>query len=88
MTRYFFDFRSDGISSVDEDGVELSDMEGAHGQAVRALAETINDAGLEGATAQRFMVEVRDDIGPVLVVEGHISGRPISSYGYRLLALS
>jgi hypothetical protein len=66
MTRYFFDFRSDGAISTDDEGVDLSDADEAHEQAVGALAEGIRDVVLEGAKDQRFAVEVRDELGVVL----------------------
>jgi hypothetical protein len=70
MTQYFFDFRSNGIVSIDEEGVELPDAEAAHDQAVGALTDAARDAVLAGATAQRFDVQVRDGVGPVLEVTG------------------
>lgn len=68
MARYFFDFRSTGSSSIDEEGEELTDMGAAHSVAVAALSEAMRDIVLEGGSDQRFAVEVRDDIGPVLRV--------------------
>ena len=68
MARYYFDLRSPGTSSIDEDGVHLSDMSAAHRTAVGALADGIRDIVAEGAKDQQFAIEVRDDIGPVLHV--------------------
>jgi hypothetical protein len=68
MTRYFFDFRSDNTFSLDEEGVELPNIQAVHDEGVRALAEIIRDATVEGATAQRISIEARDRIGPVLKV--------------------
>jgi hypothetical protein len=68
MARYFFDFRSDGPLSADDEGLELLDADVAHQQAVGALVEGIRDIILEGAKDQRFAVEVRDDLGRVLQI--------------------
>ena len=68
MARYFFDFRSDGSLSADDEGLELLDADAAHQQAVGALVEGIRDIVLEGAKDQRFAVEVRDDLGRVLQI--------------------
>jgi hypothetical protein len=36
MARYFFDFRSDGSLSAEDEGLELLDADAAHQQAVGA----------------------------------------------------
>jgi hypothetical protein len=66
MARYFFDFRSSGSSSIDEEGLDLSDMGAAHGAAVDALADGLRDIVIEGAKGQQLAIEVRDELGPVL----------------------
>lgn len=68
MATYFFDFRAHGTLSFDEEGIELSDVEAAHDQALRSLTEAARDAVLEGAMGQQFSVQVRDGTGPVLEV--------------------
>ena len=68
MTRYFFDFRSGGIVSTDDEGQELPDVEAAHGEAIEALADALQDLVLEGQVDQRVVIDVRDDLGPVLEV--------------------
>jgi hypothetical protein len=68
MARYFFDFRSDGALSADDEGLELLDTDAARQQAVGALVEGIRDIVLEGAKDQRFTVEVRDELGRVLQI--------------------
>jgi hypothetical protein len=68
MTRYFFDFRSGGAVSHDEDGVDLPDAIDAHKTAVVALADGIRNLVFEGSSDVQFGVEVRDDIGRVLDV--------------------
>ena len=68
MARFFFDFRSGGAFALDEEGIDLLDAEAAHEQAVTALADAIRDGIMEGAMDQRFIIEVRDNIGRVLNV--------------------
>jgi hypothetical protein len=75
MVRYFFDFRSDDVYSLDEEGEELLDAGAAHKEALGALADAIQDIVLEGATNQHFAVEVRDDLGQVLEVTAVLGSR-------------
>ena len=67
MARYFFDLRSAGSASIDEEGQDLPDMEAAHGAAIGALSDVIRDIAVEGSKDQ-FAIEVRDEFGPVLRV--------------------
>jgi hypothetical protein len=62
MARYFFDFRASGSSSIDEDGLDLSDMSAAHQTAVGALADGIRHIVVEGGKEQQFAIEVRDGL--------------------------
>lgn len=75
MATYFFDFRSGGSSSIDEDGLDLSDMVAAHRAAVGALADGIRDVVVEGGKDQQFAVEVRDEIGPVLHIRAVLESK-------------
>lgn len=68
MTRYFFDFRSGDVISLDEEGQNLPDVEAAHGEAVAAISDVISDFVLQGHIGQAMAIEVRDDLGPVLEV--------------------
>lgn len=68
MTQYFFDFRSSGVVSTDDEGQELPDVEAAHREAVEALADALQDIVLEGGSDQRIIIDVRDDLGPVLQI--------------------
>ncbi|MBV9456655.1 MAG: hypothetical protein JO141_03940 [Bradyrhizobium sp.] len=68
MTQYFFDFRSSGVVSSDDEGQELPDVEAAHREAVEALADALQDIVLEGGSDQRIIIDVRDDLGPVLQI--------------------
>jgi hypothetical protein len=74
MTRYFFDFKSDGSSSIDEEGEELMDVSAAHCVALDTLAKSIPDIAIEGGS-QQFAIDVRDDIGPVLRVSATLESR-------------
>jgi hypothetical protein len=66
MARYFFDFKTDDAFANDEDGVELPNVEAAHNEAVDSLAEMF--VIKEGATDQHFIINVRDELGPVLQI--------------------
>jgi hypothetical protein len=75
MARYFFDFRSEGVVSIDEDGVDLPDAEAAHRTAVGALSDGLRDLSLEGSTDLHFSVEVRDQFGRVLDVMAKLGSK-------------
>ena len=75
MTQYFFDFRSSGVISTDDEGQELPDVEAAHREAVEALADALQDLILEGEIDQRIIIDVRDDLGPVLQVTAVLGSR-------------
>ena len=68
MALYFFDLRSAGTLSQDEEGMELPDSEAAHDVALDALVSVARDAVTEGSTNQRFAIEVRDGTGPILEI--------------------
>jgi hypothetical protein len=68
-------FRSGGVVSRDEEGVDLPGAEAAHRTAVRALADGIRDLMFEGSTDVQFGVEVRDDIGRVLDVTARLDSK-------------
>jgi hypothetical protein len=68
MPRYFFDFRSGDTVLPDDDGLDLPDVDAAHGEAIGALADGLRDVIMIGAKNQHFAIEVRDDIGPVFEV--------------------
>jgi hypothetical protein len=63
MPRYFFDFRSDGAFSTDDEGLELSDADAAHEQAVGALADGICDSVLQGANDQFLLWRYETTLG-------------------------
>lgn len=75
MALYFFDLGSAGLSSIDEDGEDLTDVSAAHRVAVGALADAMHDVAVEGASGQRLAIEVRDELGPVLQVSAIVESR-------------
>jgi len=75
MARYFFDFRSGGSSSLDEEGQHLPDVEAAHRAAIDALSEAMRHIAVEGSKDQNFAIEVRDEFGPVLHVSAVLDSK-------------
>jgi hypothetical protein len=75
MSLYFFDLKSAGVFSRDEEGIEMPNAEAAHDMAFGALVDAARDAVMEGALDQHYAVEVRDGIGPVLEVSAVFSSR-------------
>ena len=73
MSLYYFDLRSADSFSQDPDGTELPDVEAAHEMAVGALADALREAAIEDLLYQRFAVEVRNGIGPVLEVTRQVA---------------
>ena len=68
MTKYFFDFRSGDVVSMDDEGEDLPDADAAHGEALGALADAMPDSVMQGKADQCFAVEVRDEFCPVLKI--------------------
>jgi hypothetical protein len=75
MASYFFDMRSDDVASLDEEGQELENIDAAHEEALRTFAQAICAAVMQSRPDQRFSVEVRDDLGPVLDITGVIASK-------------
>jgi hypothetical protein len=75
MARYFFDFRSGGSSSIDEEGQDLSDVVAAHRAAIGALSDAMRDIAIEGSKDQKFAIEVRDEFGPVFHVSAVLDSK-------------
>jgi hypothetical protein len=75
MAQYFFDFKSAGTFSRDEEGVQLPDAEAAHDMALCALVDAARDGVMEGSLEQHFAVEVRNGIGRVLEVTAVFNSR-------------
>ena len=75
MTQFYFDFRAGESICRDEEGAELSDMGAAHDEALGALVDAICDVVTEGQADQRFAIEVRDPLGPVLEITATFGSR-------------
>jgi hypothetical protein len=75
MAFYFFDLRSEEVASLDDEGQELEHIDAAHDEALRTFADTICEAVVQHRPDQRFAVEVRDHLGPVLDITGVIASR-------------
>jgi hypothetical protein len=75
MAQYFFDLRSAHSFSQDPDGVELPDSEAAHDMALDTLVDAARKAVVEGSADQKFGVEVRNGIGPVLELTAVFNSR-------------
>ncbi|MCP3397144.1 MULTISPECIES: DUF6894 family protein [unclassified Bradyrhizobium] len=75
MERYFFDFKSVHAGSRDPEGMDLPDAEAAHEVALDALMDAARAAVIEGCLDQRFAVEVRNGVGPVLEVTAVFNSR-------------
>lgn len=75
MAFYYFDLRSDDVASLDDEGQELDHIDAAHEEALRTFAEAICGAVIQSRADQRFAVEVRDDMGPVLDIKGVIESK-------------
>ena len=71
MPRYYFDLRDGEELVADEEGMELRDIEAVQEEAARALANLAWDAArnLKGVQSNKFEIEARDHVGPVLTVK-------------------
>jgi len=75
MAQYFFDLRSGDIVSRDDEGQELTDMDDAHSEAVKVLADALEEVLMQGFVDQHVAVDVRDGIGPVLEVAAVVESK-------------
>ena len=75
MPRYYFDMRdADGVVP-DEEGMDLATMKAVQQEAAQALAYMVRDAIGEHPNGPLgpMVIEVRDDVGPVLQVNFQFS---------------
>ena len=74
MNRYYFDIQDSAGMVVDDEGVLLSDIEAVHHEAWKILSEMTRDEGRKLQGLVQIVVEVHDDIGPVMRVrlEGNV----------------
>jgi hypothetical protein len=75
MATYYFDFRTGDVLSQDEEGAELPDLEAAYRVALQAIAEAIQDGGLQDLPDRSFLVEVRDELGQVLEISAVLNSK-------------
>jgi hypothetical protein len=75
MVTYYFDFRAGDVLSQDEEGAELPDIEAAHRVALQAISDAIQGVALQDLPHRPFLVEVRDDLGPVLEVSAVLNSK-------------
>jgi hypothetical protein len=60
MAHYFFDWRDNGSTDLDEDGVDLPDLAAARAEAYRSLLERARDI-LPGSERHSLSIDVRDE---------------------------
>ena len=68
MPRYYFDTRDNEKFVTDDEGVELASFRQVKAEASRAMADFAKDV-LPGCLVRTLAIEVRDDLGPVLLVK-------------------
>jgi hypothetical protein len=69
MVRYYFDVRSGGCLSPDEEGMELPDLDVVQREASRAMGEIVREelmAAADAGAAVNMVVEVRTESGLVM----------------------
>jgi hypothetical protein len=62
----FFDTRDNDLFMEDDVGLEFPDLEAVKVEAAKALAELARDV-IPGSLKRELAVEVRDELGPILV---------------------
>jgi len=67
MSRFYFDVRDGDVLLPDEDGMEALDIDAAESEAIRTLLSIVKDL-LDEQALRQIAIEVRDEVGPVLVV--------------------
>jgi hypothetical protein len=75
MVMYYFDFRSSGVVSVDDEGVDLADTDAAHKEAIGSLSDAIRDISIQGVHEQQIGVEVRDGLGAIFEVSATLRSK-------------
>lgn len=65
MSRYFFDFH-DGVTLIDETGVELQNLDAARSEAIRSLSAIAADSASATHMNELVMV-VRDEAGKTVL---------------------
>jgi hypothetical protein len=68
MPRYYFDTRDNKNFLADDVGIEFESFDALKAEAARAMAQLAEEV-LPGSEVRNLAIEVRDDIGPVLIVK-------------------
>ncbi|MET4273805.1 MULTISPECIES: hypothetical protein [unclassified Bradyrhizobium] len=77
MPRYFFDCHKAGSITIDDEGEELPNTEGARSHAVYVLADCIREVA-DSPTDGSVTVEVRDVAGTIFQITAAIRTRTVS----------
>jgi hypothetical protein len=65
MPRFFFDVREGNSLTSDDEGLDFPDIEQAHREANRALADMAKEAIRDGQLSE-LAIEIRDNSAPLL----------------------
>jgi len=84
MARFFFHIRRNGVFEMDTEGVEFSDHEAAHADAVRFVRELLAERIMSDGTIDEECVQIASETGDLLpevecgslVKIGRFSSRP------------
>jgi hypothetical protein len=76
MPRFYFDFHDDDGSTIDDDGVEFLDIDGAREEAIVALSDAARDF-IRRCSEGRLSIRVRDGEGPVWEVSATFETKPV-----------
>lgn len=68
MSLYFFDTRNNETFLADNVGTEFPDLETVEFEAASSLTELARDV-FPGSLKRELAVEVRDELGPVLIIK-------------------
>jgi hypothetical protein len=68
MPRYYFDIRDNQDFVADEIGIEFETFDEVKEEAAVAVTDVAKDV-LPGSEVRNLAIEVRDEIGPVLIVK-------------------
>ena len=82
VARYFFNVH-DGVSGLDEDGVDLPDITTARAEGLSLAGQVIREAAATGCISNDWHLEVKDDTGLTLFrMDFHVAESPIVSRAF------
>jgi hypothetical protein len=82
MPKFYFDFKEDGGTTVDNDGEEFPAIEAARREAFAALNESAKDYyrhARHDSAGWRLAIRIRDDDGAIMEVSATFETRSIRS---------